>query len=261
MGKARELPVCPPAPAPPGSADSLQRDVRGSCSVLHQGKTPSLGPPGPCQRGSRPPAPRGGGLRRGLPWVLLVEETGFPSRVFGPGGRRAAAEWVPAVCRLSPRPPAAGGDAVPGAGLSAPRAARGHGGGPGAAGVPLLGTELGGGPGARPGLSRAWLPAVPASNFVESFLPSRRCSRCCFYQQWIVRLSFYFFFFLSFNFSPVLPVSLLFVLVVAIPGIACRWQVGESGLPARPRSSRVWGMCFPVPWPEEEGLTPGSLSF
>lgn len=53
MGKARELPVCPPAPAPSGSAESLQRDVRDSCSVLHQGKARSLRPPGPCQRGSR----------------------------------------------------------------------------------------------------------------------------------------------------------------------------------------------------------------
>lgn len=113
MGKARELPVCPPAPAPPGSAESLQRDVRGSCSVLHQGKAPSLRPSGPCQRGSCPPAPRGGGLRRVLPRLILVEKTGSPS-IFCPGGRRAAAGVGAPRLRGAPRAaPAAGGDAVP----------------------------------------------------------------------------------------------------------------------------------------------------
>lgn len=39
----------------------------------------------------------------------------------------------------------------------------------------------------------AGCPRFTASNFAESFLPSGRCSRCCFHQQWVVGLAFFFF--------------------------------------------------------------------
>lgn len=105
----------------------------------------------------------------------------FSLPCFCPGGRGSAPRFAGA-----PRAaPAGAGTRC--RGLSAPCAARGHGGGPGS--VPCSWE------GARAGLPRAWLPAVPASNFVESFLPSGRCGRCCFHRQWIVRLAFFLFFF------------------------------------------------------------------
>lgn len=107
-----------PAPAPPGFAVSLLKDVWGSCSVFHQGKAPSLCPsrvcPSPVSAGRARRRLRAVGavlcaLLRVI-WVSLSSVSSPPPLPRLKGGREeVGGEWgseSPYVCgeRSSPRP-------------------------------------------------------------------------------------------------------------------------------------------------------------
>lgn len=147
-------------------------------------------------------SPRVCGARSPRPWRSGARSSPRRPRagVGGGGGRRgrrATGTRLPPVVSAV-RPPRGGGHTH----TRTAKPLR-----PGFRGVPLHGRSrrragsLKGSPGARPGpASRgAGCPPSPASNFAESFLPSGRCSRCCFHQQWAVRLAFSYFAFFFFS--------------------------------------------------------------